>query len=191
MQYLISAFPFQRYSEQGRCAFWVVDDELQPVPEMSVELAGQVLGRTDACGLLYSQQVSLTPGSPLRVGETESSVPQIGDEPTQPGRSVVLYHDRPIYGPSEKIRFRLVAVESGRPLVDASLRVTLESEEGRIVGGLELSTSRCGVAAGELHVPANLTPQTASLCLALDGGQWRSAVRIEAHRPALLLAEVD
>ncbi len=96
-------------------------------------------------------------GDDIAVAQRYGGQPQPG---VSPYTSSLLFTDRAIYRPEQKLYWKVLAYESGRgrgeltPAPETPVEVSLTDPNGEKVAAVTVTTNRFGTAAGEFEIPA-------------------------------------
>ncbi|MBP9143102.1 MAG: hypothetical protein KBI44_01340, partial [Thermoanaerobaculia bacterium] len=132
-----------------------------------------------------------------RRGDDSAVAQRYGGQPqpgTSPYTSSLLFTDRAIYRPEQKLYWKVLAYESGRgrgeltPAPETPVEVSLTDPNGETVAAVTVTTNRFGTAAGEFLIPAGRLLGEWTIESSLDG---ETAVRVEEYKRPTFEVEVD
>ncbi|MDQ1349264.1 MAG: alpha-2-macroglobulin, partial [Acidobacteriota bacterium] len=158
--------------------------------------------RTDAAGRAeFAATVAAANGATnlllvARRGDDVAFAQRYGGGP-QPGATphpgALLFTDRAIYRPQQKLYFKLLAYRRGGAPGDLELApetavgVWLSDPNGEKVAEIEVATNKFGTAAGEFEIPAGRLLGQWTLATSLDGG---TMVRVEEYKRPTFEVEI-
>lgn len=195
--------PYEIFDDAGsliHVAAWFPDGK--PAAAANVYLAGQLVGKTDAHGVLVFRwgvvgktvQALWTEGSLISVRLTQGGLLHGGDVSFSAYRrtesfesdQLHVYTDRGVYEPGDTVKLRSIAWhirEDYTALKDAEVEYMLTGPSGEVVGGALVKSNAFGIGFTELVLPKYAEEGIYDLSVAYGDASAEARLRVERFVP--------